>query len=181
MLRALLLLLVSAGPARAERDLSARISVAFGVMDELTWAAPEIDLAGTLDVGERGYVSLAIGYAIVDNHTYFADGRSGRLELAGGARAFGRTRVGATLGVEYLGYHADPDLLTEHPDVDQLELQGGILPTAGIELSHPIGRMRLGAFTRVGLRELTLFETTAGERERARLVLAGVFLALPLR
>lgn len=171
-----------ARPAAAEPPtIAVRVSAAFGTMKQLTWEAPEVDLVATFPLGARGFVAVAGGYAIIDNHTYFADGRTGRLAVAAGG-TLGAVRIGGELGLELVGYHADPDLAAEQPDVDQLALQGGLLPTVGATASHRItDTTAIGVFVRVGLRELTLYETTAGDRERARLVLGGAYLELAIR
>jgi hypothetical protein len=175
-------LLVAAAPAAAEPDrtVGVRVAGAVGAFEEITWCAPEVDFVGTLRV-RGGFLAIAAGYASLDNHTFVADGRSFRLGVAGGMR-FGRVRAAAALGLEFVAFHADPDVLTEHPGVDILARRGGLLPTAGLELAYPIGASTaIGVFTRVGLRELTLFDTAAGDRGRARLALAGAFIELQIR
>jgi hypothetical protein len=182
--RAVLLLFVLASPAAGEpeRAVAVRVSVAVGALEEATWLLPEVDLVGTLPIRERGFVTLAAGYASLDNHTFLADGRTFRLAAAGGATVFGRVRAAAGFGLELVAFHADPDVLTEHPDVDILETRGGLMPSASLELSHPIGASTaMGVFTRVGLTRLTLFETSSGERSDSRLVLAGAFIELQIR
>jgi len=181
--RAVLLLVALATPAAGEpeRSVSVRVSGAVGALEEITWAAPEIDLVGTLVRG-RGFLSLAAGYASFDNHTFLSDGRMLRLGVAGGASLVAGVRAAATFAIEDVAFHADPDVLTRHPGVDLLARRGGLMPSAGLELSYPIGASTvIGVFTRLGLRELTLFETSSGERGRARLVLAGAFIELQIR
>jgi hypothetical protein len=179
-----ILLLASAGPASAEPapSVAVRISAAFGALEELTWSAPEVDLVGTLPVGERGFVAAAVGYSTLDNHTFLSDGEDIRFAVAGGARVLGELRVSAALGLELIAFHSDPDVLALHPDVDQIVHRRGTIPSANIELRYPLGASTaIGVFTRIGLRELTLFETSSGDRAAARLVLAGAFIELPIR
>ena len=171
-------------PAAAEPSrsptLAVRVAGAFGAMEELTWAAPEVDLIGSVELG-RGYLQAAIGYAPIDSHTFLSDGQLVRAGLGFGTR-FGGARAALALDVEHVAYHADPDVLAAHPGVDLLARRGGFLPTIGFEASRPVlGAVALGVFARVGLRELALFETDDGDRLDARLLLAGVFLELPLR
>jgi hypothetical protein len=181
-MRALVILLALAHPALADRAASVRVGGAFGKLEELTWAAPEISLAGTLGIGARAFVVASAGYASLDNHTFLADGRAIRFAVAGGARVLERVRAAATFGLELVAFHADPDVLAEHPDVDVIARNNAVLPSAGIELSRPLGASTaVGVFARIALRELTLFETPSGDRDRARLVLAGAYLEVRIR
>jgi hypothetical protein len=176
------LLLLAASPAAADRVASLRVGGAAGVLDELTWAAPEIDVAATFDLGERAFVVGMIGYTLLDNHTYLADARAIRFAIAGGVRVVERVRAAATLGLELVAFHPDPDVLDEHPDVDVIARFNATLPSAGIEVSRPLSRTAaVGVYARIALRELTLFDTPSGDTERARLVLAGAYLELAIR
>jgi len=179
-----ILLLASAAPASAEpaSSVAVRISAAFGALGELTWSAPEVDVVGTLPVGERGFVAAAVGYSTLDNHTFLSDGEDIRFAVAGGARVLRELRVSAALGLELIAFHSDPDVLALHPDVDQIVHRRGTIPSANVELRYPLGASTaIGVFTRIGLRELTLFETSSGDRAAARLVLVGAFIELPIR
>ncbi len=156
------------------------MSVAFGTFEELTWEAPEVDLVATFGLGPRGFVSIAGGYAILDNHNFLSDGRSGRLEIGAGA-VVDKLRIGATIGLTLIGFHSDPDLLVDEPDVDLVVSRGGLVPTAGLEVSRAIGAtLRVGVFARIGLRTLEVFDT-ATESERARLVLGGAYVGFAIR
>lgn len=179
---ACVLLVLASAPASAEPTVDARISGAFGSLGELSWSVPEVDAVVTLPVGERGFVTAVAGYSTLDNHTFLSDGEDIRFAVAGGARVLGDLRVSAALGLELIAFHSDPDVLALHPDVDQIVHRRGTIPSANVELRYPLGSaVALGVFTRIGLRELTLFETSSGDRKTARLVLAGVFLELPIR
>lgn len=180
--RAVGLLVTLACPVAADPDRVAavRIAASVGALEETTWCVPEVALVGRFRL-RGGFVAIAAGFASLDNHTFVSDGRTFRLAIAGGMRV-GPARAAATLGLEFVAFHADPDVLTEHPGVDILASRGGLLPTAGFELAYPIGASTaIGLFTRGGLRELTLFDTAAGDRGRARLVLAGAFIELQIR
>ena len=181
---ALSLVVALAGPAAAEPAWSAsvRVAAAYGVLEETTWAYPEVDVVGALAIGERGYVALAAGLTPLDNHTYLSDGRVYRAAVAGGATVVRRIRAAVALGLESVSFHADPDVLADHAGVDILASRGSVIPSAGLEVSRPIGASTvIGVFTRIGLRELTLFDTGSGDRGRARLVLYGVFVELRIR
>ncbi|MEO8698754.1 MAG: hypothetical protein ABI867_01890 [Kofleriaceae bacterium] len=168
-----------AGSAAAE-PIAVRAAGGVGAMNETTWAAPEVDLVATFAI-RSGFAQLAVGYSSIDNHTFLADGRSIRAAIAGGTQ-LGPVRAALVFELAFVAYHADPDVLAEHPGVDILVRRGGFLPSAGFELAYPIGAStRIGVFARFGLRELTLFDTPTGDRGRARLVLAGPFLELAIR
>ena len=176
------LLLLAAPPAAADRTASLRVGGAAGVLDELTWAAPEIDVAATFDLGTRAFIVATIGYTLLDSHTYLADARAIRFAFAGGVRVVERVRAAATVGLELVAFHADPDVLAEHPDVDVIARRDATLPSAGLEISRPLSRTAaIGVFARVALRELTLFDTPSGDTDRARLVLAGAYFELAIR
>lgn len=157
-----------------------RVSAAFGTFEELTWEAPEVNLVIAFDLGPRAVLSIAGGYAILDNHNYLSDGRSGRLEVGAGA-VFGKVRVGGIVGLTLIGFHSDPDLLADQPDVDLVVSRGGLVPTAGFEVSRSLGAtLRTGVFARVALRRLEVFDT-ATDRETARLILGGAYLGFVIR
>jgi hypothetical protein len=173
-----------AEPARAEPawNVSVRVAASYGTLEENSWAYPEVDIVGTYALGARGFVELAGGYTPVDNHTYLSDGRAYRVAIAGGAKVVAGIRAAAALGLESVTFHADADVLAEHPDVDIVASRGRVLPSANLELAYPVRpSTSVGVFTRVALRELTLYDTPAGDRERARLVLFGAFLQFQLR
>lgn len=172
---------VRAAPAAAEPRAAIRVGAGVGWLEQTTWAAPEVDLVGTFDVGARGEVAVAAGYLSLDNHTFLADGRAVRIAVTGGARLSRCLRAAAGLDLAYVAYHADPDVLADHDDVDLLARRGGLMPGATVELARRIHRStELGVFARVAFTELELFDAPSGARERARLVLGGVFLALAL-
>jgi hypothetical protein len=170
-----------------------RVSVATGHLAEVTWAYPGVDLLGTLRFGpaRRGFVELQLGYVPVDSHTFLADGRAVRLAVAGGARFLpGRAlRLGGSLAFEGLFFHADPDVVIEHPGVDLLASRTGFFPAAGLEASYDLSAAVLaGVFGRAGVTDVVLFregdvdpEATGGEEGRARLVLVGFFVQVRLR
>ncbi len=180
---ALGILVVSSASAMADPEVSAsvRVSGSYGVLEQKTWAYPEIELVGTLAFHERGYVSLAAGIGSLDNHTYLADGHIQRIEVGGGV-TLSRLRVGGTFSIDDFSFNSDPDVLTEHPGVDLVVRRYGLMPGVGAQVSYAFGKSTtVGAFTRVWLQELTLFETSSGDRERARLVLFGAFVELKIR
>ena len=163
-----------------------RVSAGFGVLEEYSWSYPGVDLVGTVRFGpeRRGFVDLQLGLAPLDNHTYLADGRTTRAGLAAGVRALRghRLRAGALFALEDIAFHADPDVLAEHPGVDLLAGRGGLTPVAGLEASYELGRATaLGLFTRASLTRLTLFDAPSGERATARLILAGFFIESRVR
>jgi hypothetical protein len=174
-------------------DAAIRVSAATGRLAEITWAYPGVDLVGTMRLGpaRRGFVELQLGYVPVDNHTFLADGRAVRLAVVGGARFLpGRTlRLGAAFAFETLFFHADPDVVNEHPGGDVLAPRVDFFPAAGLEVSYDLGAaVSVGVFGRVGLTEVTLFregdvdpQATGGEEGRARLVLLGFFVQVRLR
>lgn len=174
------LLLAWTATAGAESSLSLRLSAAAGAFDELTWAAPGVDVVGSFDLGARGFLAVAAGYAPLDNHDFLSDGCLFRAGAAGGLALGTHTRLAAALDLELVAFHSDPDVLARHPGVDLVVRRGGVLPTAGLELSRALTpQIAAGAFARLGLRELTVFET-ASERERARLMLVGAFVEFRL-
>jgi hypothetical protein len=169
-------------PATRPWSVGIRAAIGYGTMEETTWAYPEVDVVGTLRLGDRGFISLAGGYTPIDNHTYLSDGRIYRLALASGGTIAARVRGAVTVSLDSVSFHADPDAATEHPGVDILASRGGLLPMAGIEAAYPIGESTLvGAFVRVALRDLELYDTPAGERGLARLWLPGVYIELTIR
>lgn len=185
----------SPSPAAAESPQDAgldrlgaaiRVSAGFGVLEEYSWSYPGVDLVGTVRFGpgRRGYVDLQLGLAPLDNHTYLADGRTTRAALVAGVRALGgnRLRAGGLFALEDIAFHADPDVLAEHPGVDLLVGRGGLTPAAGLEASYELGRATaLGLFARASLTELTLFDAPSGERATARLILVGFFIESRVR
>lgn len=181
MRRILLVICALATPAGAEPTLSARVGAAFGSFEDLTWEAPEVDLALTFRIAPRAFVSIAGGYAILDNHRLLSDGRTGRVELVGGVMVDRCWRAGLTIGVVLAGYHTDPDLLVDHPGVDLVASRGGVFPTGGFELARRLtSTIEVGAFARIGLTELEVFEA-AGETLDARLILGGAFVGFAIR
>jgi hypothetical protein len=180
--RSLLVVIALASPAAAERTASLRAGVAVGALDEMAWTWPAIEVAGSFDVGTRAFVTAGIGYSSLDSHTFLSDGRTIKLAVAGGVRVNPRVRVAATAGVELVAFHADPDVLANHPDVDQLERRTATLPSVGVDAAYRLGAVAaIGAHARIALTELTLFDSPSGDRERARLVLAGAYLELSIR
>jgi len=166
-----------AGSAAAERPhpgAELRVAAAWGTCEETTWAYPEVDLLGRLDIG-RGYVALSLGYTPFDNHTFLADGRIFRAALMIGAHVR-RLRIGGAITLDSVSFHADPDVLAEHPDVDQLVPRHQSVPTAGLEGGYQITpTFELGVFARVSLTELELFDSPSGDRQTAAYVLGGVY------
>lgn len=164
---------------------SIRVSAGFGSLEEYTWAYPGADLVGTLRFGprRRGFLDVQLGYSPLDNHTYLADGRMERLAVIGGTHILpgARLRLGAIFALEHIDFHADPDVLAEHPGVDILVGRGGLTPAAGLEAGLQLtGVTSVGVFTRVSLRRLELYDAGA-DVGRARLVLAGFFVESRLR
>jgi hypothetical protein len=141
-----------------------------------------VDLVGALRFGpaRRGFVDVQVGYAPLDNHTFLADGRMIRLAMTGGARllASGALRLSGTFALENLIFHADPDVLADHPGVDLLLSRGGLVPALGLEAGYDLGSsIAVGVFGRAGLGDVALFrDDDSGEEKRARLVLAGFFI-----
>jgi hypothetical protein len=181
---AILLVLASAAPVVAEPPppVAVRVSGSLGSLAELTWEVPEVDVVGSLAAGARGVVSALAGYAYLDNHTYLSDGEDIRFQVAYGARVLGDLRASAALGLELIAFHSDPDVLAQHPGVDQIVHRRGTIPSANVELRYPLGAVTsVGMFVRVGLRDLTVFDTPSGDRLTARLVLFGAFIEMPLR
>jgi hypothetical protein len=182
--------LLSSRPASAEStrrlDVSVRVSAGFGAFEEYSWAYPGVDLIGGLRLGAcgRALVELQLGYATLDNHTYLADGRLVRLGLAGGVRLLraGALRLAGTFELDMLAFHADPDVLAEHPGVDILASRGDWVPAAGVQAVYEVTPvLALGLYARAGLSRVALFRENdvdpqaAGEETRARLMLAGVY------
>jgi len=169
-------------PTTRPWSVGIRAAIGYGAMEETTWAYPEVDVVGALRLGDRGFVSLAGGYTPLDNHTYLSDGRIYRLALASGGTIAANVRGAVTVSLESVSFHADPDVVADHPGVDILASRGGLLPMAGIEAAYPIGESTVvGAFVRVALRDLELYDTPAGERGLARLWLPGVYIELTIR
>jgi len=175
--RGLGVLLALTGVASAEP--SVRIAGSVGHCKEVTWTAPVVELVLARDFG-RTFGHVALGYSPVDNNTFLADGQIIRLAVAGG-RTFGRVRVGGVLDIESIGFHADPDVLANHPGVDILARRGGFVPAAGVEAAYRSGATSFGVAARVALRKVELFDSPSGDRDDARLVLAGPFLDVRLR
>ncbi len=172
-----------AGSAAAEPawQASVRVAAGYGVLDETTWQYPEVDIVVGRAIGE-GFVAASAGYAPLDNHTYLADGRVQRLAIEGGARVVERVRAAAALGLDFVSFHADPDVLMEHPGVDILPSHHPVLPTASVQISRPLGdTVTAGVYVLVALRALELYDGGGGDRGDARLVLGGAFLELRLR
>jgi len=126
-------------------------------------------------------VAAAGGLTSIDNHTFLSDGRDYRFELSGGATVVQRLRAGLLLGFESITFHADPDVLAEHPDVDILASRGSLIPTLGIALSYPVGSALVGVFNRAALRKLELFDTPGGDSLSSRLLLFGAYVELRLK
>lgn len=167
-------------------DGGLRVWAAWGTLEEMTWAYPGVDLVGTLRFGpsRRGFIDLQLGYAPLDNHTFLADGRMMRLGMAGGVRllASKALRLSGMFALDVLAFHADPDVLADHPGVDLVASRGGVFPTLGLEASHDVrASMAVGVFGRAGLNQVALFDQPGGEERRARLVLAGFFVEFRLR
>jgi len=157
-----------------------RVSAAYGWCEEKTWEYPSVDLVGELAF-EHGFLALSIGYAPFDNHTFLADGRSVHSVLAGGVIA-DRTRVGVAAGLDSVSFHADPDVLTEHPGVDLLASRHQVVPTLGIELGYRVAdTIELGVFGTAALTELDLFDTPTGDTGSARYVLGGLYADFRIR
>jgi hypothetical protein len=163
-----------------------RVWAGWGDFKELTWAYPGVDLVGTLRFGpaRRGFVDLQIGYAPLDSHTFLSDGRMTRLAMTGGARLLANAalRLSGTFALETVFFHADPDILAEHPGVDLLASRSGVVPALGLEACYDLrSSMAVGIFGRAGLTEVTLFrDEVSGEEARARLLLAGFFVEFRL-
>jgi hypothetical protein len=179
--RSLCVLVLLTAPATAEPlHPSVRIGGSFGSCQELTWTAPAVELVVAQNFG-GGFGHVALGYSPVDNHTFLADGQIIRLAVAAGVTRH-RLRVAAVLDIESIGFHADPDVLAKHPDVDVLARRGGFVPAAGVEAAYAVtSAVSFGVAARVALRELELFDSPSGDRDRARLVLGGLFLDVRLR
>lgn len=173
----------TAGPPRLEA--SVRLSGAVGVLEQMTWAAPGVDLVGTLRLGasRRAHFGVQLGYAPVDNHTFLSDGLLARAALMGGTElAAGKIGLDAIVAVDYVAFHADPDVLEDHPGVDLLARRDSIVPVVGVEAAYRVrDAMRLGLFARVGLSTIELFRDQDGVSGDARLVLAGFFIEFRLR
>jgi hypothetical protein len=167
---------------RPRATLSMRVSAAMGTFGEATWAAPEVDLVPSLRLG-RGYAELQLGYAPLDNHTFLSDGRIVGLAAAGGICLLdgGALRLGGSLAVDSVAFHADPDVLTDHPGVDQLVRRGRTVAVAGIDASYALSaHLSLGLLARASLGRITLFDTPSGDHQDARLVLVGGFAEMRL-
>lgn len=173
-------------------DAAVRVSAGMGMLEERTYAYPGVDLVGTLRFGAsmRGFVDLQLGYVPLDSHTYLADGRMMRAAMAGGTRLLtsGALRLGGVFALETITFHADPDVLTEHPGVDILVSRSRVVPALGLEMSYDVSAsLAVGAFSRVDLAEVVLFREgdmdpqASGEEERARLVLFGLFAEVRIR
>ena len=133
-------LVLTAAPAVADSTaVSFRVSAAVGELGEVTWSAPEVDLALRLPAGARGFVVAEVGYSTLDNHTFLSDGEDIRFEVSGGARVSDRLRASGGLGLELIAFHADPDVETQHPGVDQLVHRRGTIPSANAALTYAIG------------------------------------------
>jgi hypothetical protein len=159
-----------------------RAAAGYGTMEETTWAYPEVDIVGKLRLGERGFISLAGGLTSIDNHTYLSDGRDFRLSLASGGVVAARVLAAVTVSLDSVSFHADPDAATEHPGLDILASRGAVLPMAGVEVAYPVAESTVvGAFLRVALRDLELYDTPSGDRGLARLWLPGVYVELTIR
>lgn len=170
-------------------DASVRVSAGFGALEEYAWAYPGVDLIGRLYLGARGraLVEMQLGYTPLDDHTYLSDGRMWRLALAAGARLAprGALRVGGTVALEKYAFHADADLLIEHPGVDLRLPRGAWVPAAGVQAAYELTPvLALGLYARAGLTEVALFRENdqdpqaTGPETRARLMLLGVFAEL---
>jgi len=176
-------LLAGTAPVRADDhppSASIRVGAAVGELSEPSWFLPEVDLVVHVPIG-RAFVSGTIGYAIPDDHTYLADGQDYRVVVEGGARA-GKWRASGGLGLDYVLFHADPDVETDHPGVDQLVHRTAVLPTVNAEVAYAIGSATsIGVYGLVALRELRLFDTPSGDHLDARLALVGAFIEVRLR
>jgi len=173
----------AAGDVPSRWNVGMRVSAAYGVLSEKTWAYPELDVFGEYRVAPRAFVTFAGGYAPLDNHTYLADGRFYRLELAGGALlAHDVVRVTGAFGLESVTFHADPDVVTDHPGVDILASRSGVLPSLGVAATHRLTRFSdLGVYTRLALTKLELWDLPNGESDSARLWLAGAQIDVRFR
>jgi hypothetical protein len=181
-MRAALLLLIAA-PVAAEPtwNVGLRASAAFGELKQFTWEYPEVDVVGTYVHG-RTYASVFAGFTRIDNHTFLSEGRAERFGIAGGATVLPNLRAGAMVSLDAIAFDPDVDVVTEHPDVDLHKSGGRVLPMTGIELAYAVtAATTLGAFARVALVDLTLFDTPSGDRGTARLVLGGAFLEVRIR
>jgi hypothetical protein len=164
-----------------------RVWAGWGDFQELTWAYPGVDLVGTLRIGaaRRGFVDVQVGYAPLDNHTFVSDGRITRLAMTGGARllASSALRLSGSFSLENVFFHADPDVLADHPGVDLLAPRGGLVPALGVEACYDLrSSIALGVFGRAALADVALFrDGDSGEEKRARLVLAGFFVDFRVR
>jgi len=180
-----LALVALTGPAAADSpwNVGVRVSAAYGVLSEKTWAYPEVDIQAEYRVAPRAFVTLAGGYTPLDNHTFLADGRIYRLELAGGALfAGGVIRTTAAFGLELVMFHADPDVVTDHPGVDILASRVSVLPSLGLAATHRLTRFSdLGVYTRLALSKLELFDAPNGDTGSGRLWLAGAQLDVRFR
>lgn len=180
MTRAIIAALLAATTAAAAADpggpvdASVRLSAGAGVLDELTWSAPGLDLAARARLdGLR--LGVAVGYAPIDNHTFLSDARVLRIAAAAGFGS-GDLAIDAVASVEQVAFHADPDVLAGLPDTDLLRRRSDALPALGIEASlKASARVSVGAFARVALARLELTGDGDGGARRARLALFGLF------
>lgn len=167
---------LAAAPAAAEPgpELGVRLSGGAGVLDELTWSAPEVDVAVRHRVGPL-WLGAAVGYAPIDNHTFLSDARVVRV-AADAAIARGRLRLAGVASLEHVAFHADPDVLADLPATDLLRRRSNLLPAAGVEASVAVEpRAALGIFARVSATRVELTGTGDGGVRRARLALIGAF------
>jgi hypothetical protein len=180
-----LALLALTGPAAGDSrwNVGVRVAAAYGVLSEKTWAYPELDVLGEYRLTPRAFVTFGGGYAPLDNHTYLADGRFYRLELAGGALlAHDDVRVTGAFGLESVTFHADPDVVTDHPGVDILASRSAVLPSVGVAATHRLTSFSdLGVYTRLALTKLELWTAPNGDSDSARLWLAGAQLDVRFR
>ena len=187
MRRPLLLLLLAAGTASADNSLSLRVGAAVGSFGEPTWAAPTVDLVGTHVHCARPQCvgwsfSGSLGYSPLDSHVFIADGQIVRAAVAAHMQVPPAIRVAGTLSLEYLVYHSDPDVLTDHPGIDLRAKRGGLAPALGVESTVRFTpALAVGAFLRGTPRELSLFEDASGRGGSARFLFGGMFLDVRLR
>lgn len=168
-----------ASSGAAADSLSVRVSAGAGALKESTWTVPCVALVARHAVHDA-FVQGELGYSPIDNSTYLADGQVIRLGFAAGLER-ARVRAAGVIDIESIGFHADPDVLVDHPEVDIAPRRGGFVPTLGAETALRItDTVSAGAFARVALTRLELFDSPSGDRGTARLVLAGVFLELRL-
>ena len=177
-------------PAHAEdtprAEVAVRVSAGLGAFEELTWAYPGVELVARMRLGAsgRGLVEGALGFAPVDNHTYLSDGRMQHTSLGAGVALGARhaLRLQGTASLGRLLFHADPDVLLEHPGVDLLLPRAAWVPIAGVQASYQVtSHLCLGAYARASLSQPVLFRENdqdpqaTGAETRARLLLFGLF------